>query len=106
MMNTNFMRQKRSTAQAWMNAFLKGVSDYNEALTQGVKKEEFFNIVAKYTKLDLAVVSKVGLPFIDLKGRLNEESTLEQLDYLYEEGVLKKKIASINEIVDYSLLPK
>ena len=106
MMNTNFMRQKRSTAQAWMNAFLKGVSDYNEALTQGVKKEEFFNILAKYTKLDLAVVRKVGLPFFDPKGRLNEESTLEQLDYLHEEGVLKKKIASINEIVDYSLLPK
>ena len=75
-------------------------------MTQGVKKEEFFNIVAKYTKLDLAVVRKVGFPFFDPKGRLNEESTLEQLDYLYEEGVLKKKIASINEIVDYSLLPK
>lgn len=106
MMNTNFMRQRRSVAQAWMNAFLKGVSDYNGALIQGVKKEEFFNIVAKYTKLELAIVRKVGFPFIDPKGRINEGSTLEQLDYLFDEGILRRKIAGINEIVDYSLLPK
>lgn len=106
MMNTNFMKQRRSVAQAWMNAFLKGVSDYNGALSQGVRKEEFFNIVAKYTKLDLVVVRKVGLPFIDPKGRINEESTLEQLDYLHDEGILRKRITSVNEIVDYSLLPK
>ena len=106
MMNTNFIRQRRSVAQAWMNTFLKGVSDYNAALTQGVKKEEFFNVVAKYTKLDLALVRKVGFPFIDSKGKLNEESTLEQLDYLHDEGILRRKIASVTEIVDYSLLPK
>jgi hypothetical protein len=100
------MKQRRGVAQAWMNAFLKGVLDYNAALTQGVKKEEFFNVVAKYTKLDLALVRKVGFPFIDPKGKINEESTLEQLDYLHDEGILRRKIASVSEIVDYSLLPK
>lgn len=104
--NTNFMKKKRNIAQAWMNAFLKGVSDYNKALSEGVRKEDFYRIMAKYTKLDVETVKKGGFPFIDPRGRLNEEATLYQLDYFNQEGVLKRKINSIDEIVDYSLLPK
>lgn len=106
MMNTNFMKNKRNIAQAWMNAFLKGVSDYNKALSEGVKKEDFYGTLAKYTKLDVETLRKGGFPFINPRGRLNEEATLYQLEYFNQEGVLKKKINSIDEIVDYSLLPK
>jgi len=106
MMNTNFIKKKRNVAQTWMNAFLKGVSDYNIVLSQGIKKEDFYGILAKFTKLDVDILRRGGFPFIDPRGRLNEEATLYQLEYFNQEGVLKNKINSINEIVDYSLLPK
>ena len=106
MMNTNFVKGKRNIAQAWMKAFLRGVSDYNLALSKGVDKEDFYRIVAKYTKLDVSILRRCGFPFFNPKGRLNEDSTLAQLDYYYQEGVLKKRVKSIDEIVDYSLLPE
>lgn len=104
-MNTRFMANRPEHAKAFLRGMLKGVKDYNLALSQGVGKEEMFAILEKRTKLSRDLLAKMGFPYIDPSGKLNEKATLEQLQFFYETGVIKKPVNKIDEIVDYRFLP-
>ena len=104
-MNTRFMSERPDHAKAFIRGMLKGVRDYNLALTQGVGKEEMFTILEKRTKLSRDLLPRMGFPYIDPTGRLNEKATLEQLQFFFETGVIKKPVKKIEEIVDYRFLP-
>ena len=104
-MNTRFMSERPGHAKAFIRGMLRGVRDYNLALTQGVGKEEMFTILEKRTKVSRDLLSRMGFPYIDPNGRLNEKATLEQLQFFYETGVMRKPVKKIEEIVDYQFLP-
>jgi ABC-type nitrate/sulfonate/bicarbonate transport system substrate-binding protein len=104
-MNTRFMSERPDHAKAFIRGMLRGVRDYNLALTQGTGKEEMFTILEKRTKLSRDLLSRMGFPYIDPNLRLNEKATLEQLQFFYDTGVIKKPVKKIEEIVNYQFSP-
>lgn len=104
--NRDFISKRADAGRRFMKAYLDGARDYLAALEQGKDKERLFQVIEKWTKVKADVASRLGYPYIDPTGRLNEKATMAQFDYLHQIGVLQKKVNDIGEIVDYSLLPR
>lgn len=103
--NTKFGAEKPQALRSFMKAYLRGVLGYHEAITAGKGREELFQILTKFTRLETPVLSKLGYPFVDPTGRLNEPASLSQLAFFFESGVIRKKVERLEEVADYSHLP-
>lgn len=105
LMHTGFMREKPELGRAFIRAWLKGAEFANAAIRTGTHREEFHRIVAKYTKLPLEMVARIGYPEAPPDGRLTEAAVLRITEFFFEEKQIPRKATSVGEIADYGLLP-
>jgi NitT/TauT family transport system substrate-binding protein len=102
---------RRDVAQRWMNAYLKGVRDYNTALRNGPNRAEVVEILTRQTPLKdpalwqqeprATAPSGVVWPAIDPNGRINLQSVQDDLDWFLREGFVRTPV-ELSRYVDMS----
>lgn len=84
----------------FMLAYLKGVRDYNDAINKGKNKADLVAILSKYTSLkDPKLYDKVGMPGLNVDGKINLPSMVQLHDFLLRTAAIKEK-ADLTKIVD------
>lgn len=90
-------------AQRWMNAYVRGLRDYNDAF--GPKKQgraEVINILTKHTAIkDPKIYDAITPAGLDPDGKLNITSLQDDLNYYENAGEVKQKM-DLSKIVDSS----
>ncbi len=86
---------RHDTVARFLRAYRAGAKDYHDATTaadgkpaSGAKADEMVRILAKYTKQTIDEV-KLGMPYVDAEGRLDEADILRQVRFYEKEGLVK-----------------
>ena len=96
-----FIRERRPAAQRFMNAYVKGI----EFLTKrGWQDDDVLDAIFKHTGVERALVKQAVPAYISPDGRPHVESLVRLQDWLYEEGMVNRKV-SMDQVVDLSFLP-
>ena len=90
-----------------MRAYLRGVRMYNDALKDGrlagPKANEVIPILAKYTTIkDESMFRRMIPNYCNPDGEVNVASLKKDLDFFRELGLIEKKDASVEGVVDPS----
>jgi NitT/TauT family transport system substrate-binding protein len=103
--STKTADQRRDTVERFLEAYRKGAKAYHDAVTgadgkpkSGPAAEAMIAILAKYTKQSVAEV-KLGVPYVDEGGRLDEKDILRQVAFYKSQGLVKKDVDA-NAIID------
>jgi NitT/TauT family transport system substrate-binding protein len=95
---TKTANERGDTVERFLRAYRKGAQDYHDATTgadgkpaSGPKMDAMVAILAKYTKETEAEV-KLGIPYVDAGGRLDENDILRQVRFYQKEGLVKPEI--------------
>ena len=100
----DFVEKHKDLAQRWMNAYLRGLRDYNDAFFHGKDFEKIVKILVKWTKVKDPELYKKMVPVgLSPDGSLNIESLKNDANWLHEKGYVKKPV-NINSIVDTSFI--
>ena len=100
MYSGTFIKERRSVAQRWMNAYLKGAEFYT---TKGVQDPEVQAMIEKYTKVP-AVVIKTAIPHYQARdGKPNLESLADQIKWHVANGYMPQEVP-VEKVVDPSFL--
>ncbi|MBI3079146.1 MAG: ABC transporter substrate-binding protein [Deltaproteobacteria bacterium] len=100
MYSGRFIRERRPTARAWMQAYLRGIRFYNE---QGPKGAEVVAIVEKHTKVPARII-RASVPFyLSNDGRIYLETLTELQEFFLRQGWVKKRVP-VEQMVDLSFL--
>lgn len=100
-----FITKHPKQAQGFMNAYVRGLRDYNDAFEKGVNKDEIIAILAKHTKADAKVFQSVAPVGLHPDGMVNVQSLKEDARWYREHGYLERE-ANIDAIVDMSFARK
>ncbi|WP_455198454.1 ABC transporter substrate-binding protein [Kaarinaea lacus] len=97
-----FMEKHPKEAQGFMNAYVRGLRDYNDAFEKGKNREEIIKILTKNTKIKDADVYEAVVPVgLSPDGLVNVESLKADVEWYHQRGYLKKPV-NIDDIVDLS----
>jgi len=96
--STKTANERRDTVERFLRAYRKGARDYHDATTgpdgkpaHGPKETAILQILAKYTKQSIDEV-KLGIPYVDAEGRLDEKDILRQIQFYKGEGLVKPEV--------------
>lgn len=97
------LAQNKDAAVRFMKAYLKGARFYADAFDKKdpAKRKEAVEILAKATKLDVALFDKMVLPGIDPNGNVNAKSLDDAQQYFVAKGSQPKPI-DMSKVVDLS----
>lgn len=95
------LRSKKSTAEAFMRAYVRGVRAYNDAFAKGIRKNEVISIIAKRTQVDESIVRDGFLPGLDPNQDVNIEA-LNAVEKFYAEHGSVRNVIDASKIVDLS----
>jgi NitT/TauT family transport system substrate-binding protein len=103
----NFIRNRRDVAERFMRAYLRGVRMYNDALKDGrlagPKANEVIPILVKYTTIkDESMFRRMVPSYCNPDGEVNVTSLKKDLEFFRELGLIEKKDASVDGVVDSS----
>jgi NitT/TauT family transport system substrate-binding protein len=103
----NFIRNRRDVAERFMRAYLRGVRVYNDALKDGrlagPKANEVIPILVKYTTIkDESMFRRMVPSYCNPDGEVNVTSLKKDLEFFRELGLIEKKDASVDGVVDSS----
>ena len=103
----NFIRTRRDVAERFMRAYLRGVRMYNGALRDGrlagPKANEVIPILVKYTTIkDESMFRRMVPSYCNPDGEVNVTSLKKDLEFFRELGLIEKKDASVDGVVDSS----
>ena len=103
----NFIRNRRDVAERFMRAYLRGVRMYNDALRDGrlagPKANEVIPILVKYTTIkDESMFRRMVPSYCNPDGEVNVTSLKKDLEFFRELGLIEKKDASVEGVVDSS----
>lgn len=103
----NFIRNRRDAAERFMRAYLRGVRMYNDALRDGrlagPKANEVIPILVKYTTIkDESMFRRMVPSYCNPDGEVNVTSLKKDLEFFRELGLIEKKDASVDGVVDSS----
>lgn len=80
-------------ARRWMQAYLMGVREYNDAFLKNKNKPEVASILAKYGPLkDLSLYNKMGMPGLHPDGKMNADSLFKQQEFFVERGAMQQRV--------------
>lgn len=97
-----FMEKHPKAAQGFMNAYVRGLRDYNDAFEKGVGRDAVIAILTKYTRIRDPEVYRAVVPVgLSPDGLVNVQSLKGDARWYYERGYLKK-MPDIDTIVDLS----
>jgi NitT/TauT family transport system substrate-binding protein len=96
--NTKSADARHDTVERFLAAYRHGARDYHDAVTgpdgklkEGPAEEAMIKILAKYTKQSEDSV-KLGIPYIDPDGRLDEKDILRQIAFYKSQGLVKPQV--------------
>jgi len=96
-----FMRERRPVAQRFMNAYVMGI----EYITKhGWKDDGVVDAIVKHTGVDKDLVKRATPPYIAPDGRPHVESISRFQDWVFEQGMVTKKVP-MDQVLDLSFLP-
>ena len=103
----SFIRNRRDVAERFMRAYLRGVRMYNDALKDGrlagPKANEVIPILVKYTTIkDESMFRRMVPSYCNPDGEVNVTSLKKDLEFFRELGLIEKKDASVDGVVDSS----
>jgi NitT/TauT family transport system substrate-binding protein len=103
----NFIRNRRDVAERFMRAYLRGVRMYNDALRDGrlagPRANEVIPILVKYTTIkDESMFRRMVPSYCNPDGEVNVTSLKKDLEFFRELGLIEKKDASVDGVVDSS----
>jgi len=103
----DFIRNRRDVAERFMRAYLRGVRMYNDALQDGhlagPKANEVIPILVKYTTIkDESMFRRMIPSYCNPNGEVNVASLKKDLEFFRELGLIEKKDASVEGVVDGS----
>jgi NitT/TauT family transport system substrate-binding protein len=98
---TKYPRQ----AQGFMNAYVRGLRDYNDAFEKGINKDGIIAILARHTKSDPRVFQSVAPVGLHPDGMVNVQSLKDDARWYREHGYLEHE-PNIDAIVDTSFAKK
>jgi NitT/TauT family transport system substrate-binding protein len=103
----HFVRNRRDAAERFMRAYLRGVRVYNDALKDGrlagPKANEVIPILVKYTTIkDESMFRRMIPSYCNPDGEVNVASLQKDLAFFRELGLIEKKEASVDSVVDGS----
>jgi len=95
--------ERRDVAVRFMVAYIKGARLYNDGFVKKdpQKRAEAIQLLAKATKLDVALFEQMVMPGIDPDGKVNEKSLLEIQEWFVAAGS-QKKVVELSKAVDLS----
>jgi NitT/TauT family transport system substrate-binding protein len=93
--------QKKKEAQGFMNAYMRGVRVYNDAVIKGKDKEKVYEILARRAGVDLTVVRNAFPAGLDPDQEVNLDTIKEIEQFYIDQGFLKEK-ADLSKLVDTS----
>jgi NitT/TauT family transport system substrate-binding protein len=94
-----FIKDRKSVAQRWMNAYLKGAEMFHK---NGVKDPEIATILEKYTKVPANVIKAATPSYQDPKGKVLVENLADQAQWFASNGMQQK--VSVENALDLSFL--
>lgn len=92
-----------NVAQRWMNAYVRGLRDYNDAFgPKKVGRDQVISILTKHTAIkDPKIYNAITPAGLDPDGKLNVKSLQDDLNYYEGTGEVPSKI-DLSKIVDTS----
>jgi NitT/TauT family transport system substrate-binding protein len=100
-----FIEQHPEEAQGFMNAYVRGLRDYNDAFEKGINKDEIIAILAKHTKADPKVFQSAVPVGLHPDGMVNVQSLRDDARWYRKHGYLEQE-PDIDAIVDMSFATK
>jgi NitT/TauT family transport system substrate-binding protein len=103
----HFIKNRRDVAERFMRAYLRGVRMYNDALKDGrlagPKANEVIPILVKYTTIkDESMFRRMVPSYCNPDGEVNVASLKKDLEFFRELGLIEKKDATVEGVVDNS----
>jgi|TARA_R100000005_G_scaffold96425_1_gene83198 NitT/TauT family transport system substrate-binding protein len=99
-----FMNDKPEAAAKYLEAYVRGVRFYLDAIQTKEGKDELFAIVGEYARLkDRAILDTIAFPGFDRDGYFNIDTINLTMDWFADKGMLKEKPA-MKDMVDFSYL--
>jgi len=97
-----FMNKYPKQAQGFMNAYVRGLRDYNDAFEKGNGKEDIIRILTLSTRIKDASVYQAVTPVgLSPDGLVNVQSLKADAQWYFQQGYLKA-VPDIDTIVDLS----
>ncbi len=94
------MKQHPEQAQGFMNAYVRGLRDYNDAFEKGKDKQAVIRILTQSTRIRDASIYQAVVPVgLSPDGLVNVQSLKADAQWYYQQGYLKT-IPDIDTIVD------
>jgi NitT/TauT family transport system substrate-binding protein len=94
-----FIEKHPKEAQGFMNAYVRGLRDYNDAFEKGIDKDGIIAILAKHTRTDPKVFQSVVPVGLHPDGMVNVQSLRDDARWYRERGYLEQA-PDIDAIVD------
>lgn len=101
-----FAQERRPAAQKFMNAYIRAVRDYNDAIHDGKlagpKADEILSILTQYTAIkDRSIYAKM-VPFaVNPNGRVNAATLKNDFNFFRERGLVSGKV-TVDQVIDSS----
>jgi len=96
-----FIEKHLKEAQGFMNAYVRGLRDYNDAFEKGIGRDGIIAILAKHTKADPKVFQSVAPVGLHPDGMVNVQSLRDDALWYRKHGYLEQA-PNIDAIVDMS----
>ena len=91
----------RPLATNFMKAYMRGVRDYNDAITKGRDKDKVIEIIARAANVPVPIIRN-GFPAgLDPNQRLNKNFLNSVQNFYFEQKLLEQK-ADVDKMVDLS----
>lgn len=100
----DFVKNHGDLPQRWMNAYVRGLRDYNDAFFHKKDFDEIVKILGKWTKVtDADLYNRMTPVGLSPDGAMNIESLKSDEKWLLEKGYIKKAV-NMDEMIDESFI--
>jgi NitT/TauT family transport system substrate-binding protein len=102
----NFAQQRRPVAQKFLNAYIRAVRDYNDALLDGrlagANAADIISILTQYTEIkDRETYATMNAFAVDPNGGVNVATLKNDYSFFRERGLVGSKI-TVEQVIDKS----
>ena len=102
----SFAQQRRPVAQKFLNAYIRAVRDYNDALLDGKlagpKAADIISILTEYTEIkDRETYATMNAFAVNPDGGVNAETLKNDFNFFKERGLVSSKI-TVEQVIDKS----
>ncbi|MHB8619431.1 MAG: ABC transporter substrate-binding protein, partial [Chloroflexota bacterium] len=95
-----FASQRANVAARYMTAYIKALRYMSDAMTKGIKKQQWIDAMVKYSIVkDPRLYDKMNYPGMNVNGEVNPASLTTDINWYVKNGFMKRTL-DINKFVD------